>query len=282
MTSTPDIQAPLAHVRGRLGITPDVAVVLGSGLGHLSESVEDSVSIPFDEIPGFPRTGVAGHEGRYLAGRLGGGNVLLQAGRYHVYEGHPGEVVAAPVRLAAALGVRFLFLTNAAGGVDPNLEPGAVVLLRDHLNLMFRSPLIGPVAPGETRFPDMSEPYDRELRALALEVGRKEGIALTEGVYAAVTGPTYETAAEIRMLGRLGADVVGMSTVPEVLVARALGLRCLALSMVTNKGTGLSKEPLSHQDVVDVGRRAGRSVGRIIEGVLRSLPGGPSQPTGAK
>jgi len=282
MASTPDIQASAAHVRGRLSTVPDVVIVLGSGLGHLADEVEDAVSIPFGEIPGFPETGVVGHAGRYLAGCLGGRSVLLQAGRYHVYEGHPGEVVAAPVRLAAALGIRYLFLTNAAGGVDPALEPGDVVLLSDHLNLMFRSPLIGPAAPGESRFPDMTEPYDVALRAVALDVARREGIKLSEGVYAAVTGPTYETAAEVRMLGRLGADVVGMSTVPEVLVARALGLRCLALSMVTNKGTGLSGEPLSHREVLEVGQRTGRIVGRILEGVLRSLPDHPSQPTGTK
>lgn len=282
MTYTPDIQAAAAHLRGHLPSVPDVAIVLGSGLGHLADAVEDPVSVPFVEIPGFPETGVVGHAGRYVAGRLGGQNVLLQAGRYHVYEGHPGEVVAAPVRLAAALGIRFLFLTNAAGGVDPALEPGDVVLLKDHLNLMFRSPLIGPVAVGETRFPDMTEPYDVALRTLALAAAAREGIVLREGVYAALTGPTYETAAEIRMLGRLGADVVGMSTVPEVLVARALGLRCLALSMVTNKGTGLSEGTLSHQEVVEVGRRAGQSVARILEGVLRSLPPDASQPTGAK
>ncbi|HSG07153.1 MAG TPA: purine-nucleoside phosphorylase [Longimicrobiales bacterium] len=282
MSAAPDVQAAAAFVRGRLPFVPDAAIVLGSGLGHLADRVEDPVSIPFGEIPGFPRTSVVGHAGRFVAGRLGDRNVLLQAGRYHVYEGHPGEIVAAPVRLAATVGVRFLLLTNAAGAVDPKLAPGDVVLLSDHLNFMFRSPLIGPVAPGETRFPDMTEPYDRELRVLAMEVARREGLPLTEGVYAAMTGPTFETAAEIRMLGRLGAHVVGMSTVPEVLVARALGLRCLGLSMVTNKGTGLSEEPLSHQDVVDVGERAGKKVGRILEGLLRSLPGAPSQSTGAK
>lgn len=282
MTAGPDIQGAAAYVRGRLSVGPEVVIVLGSGLGHLVEEVEDPISMPFGDIPGFPETGVVGHAGRYVAGRLGGRDVLLQAGRYHVYEGHPGEVVAAPVRLAAALGVRFLFLTNAAGGVDPKLEPGDVVLLADHLNLMFRSPLIGPTAPEETRFPDMSEPYDGELRGFAREVAGREGIELFEGVYAALTGPTYETAAEVRMLGRLGADVVGMSTVPEVLVARALGLRCMALSMVTNKGTGLSKEPLSHAEVVEVGKRAGRTVGRLLEGVLRALPERPSQSTGAK
>jgi purine-nucleoside phosphorylase len=270
--SSIDIEAAAAHVRGRSSAVPDVLIVLGSGLGQLADEVEAPVSIPFGEIPGFPDAGVVGHAGRYLAGRLAGRDVLLQAGRYHVYEGHPGEVVAAPIRLAAALGVGYAFLTNAAGGVDPALEPGDVVLLKDHLNLMFRSPLIGPTGPGETRFPDMSEPYDAELRRVAWDAAREAGIELREGVYAALTGPSYETAAEIRMLGRLGADVVGMSTVPEVLVARALGLRCMALSMVTNKGTGLSPQPTSHEEVIEVGRRAGRTVSHIIQGVLRGLP----------
>lgn len=278
----PDIGKAKEYLAGRIGMVPDAVVVLGSGLGHLIEAVEDPTIIPFREIPGFPEAGVAGHAGRYVAGRIGGRPVLFQGGRYHVYEGHPSEVVAAPVRLAAALGVKHLLLTNAAGGVDPALEPGDVVLLSDHLNLMFRSPLIGPVAPGEVRFPDMSDPYDRELRALARAAAEEAGVPLREGVYAALTGPAYESAAEIRMLHRLGADVVGMSTVPEVLVARALGLKCLAISMVTNKGTGLSDEPLSHQEVMEVGQRAGRIMGKVLEGVIRALPGGGAQSTGAK
>jgi purine-nucleoside phosphorylase len=181
-------------------------------------------------------------------------------------------VVAAPVRLSAALGVRTLLLTNAAGGVDPGLEPGDLVLLSDHLNLMSRTPLMGPVAEGEVRFPDMSWPYDPELQALALDVARDLGFPLRRGVYAALTGPSYETAAEVRMLRILGADVVGMSTAPEVIVARALGMRCLAVSMVTNKGTGLSSQVLSHGEVVAVGREAGARVGAILEGVVRRLP----------
>lgn len=277
----PDIAAAARVLAGRLPFAPRATVVLGSGLGVLLDRVEAAVSVPFEELPGFPGAGVAGHAGRFVAGLLGGIPVLVQAGRYHVYEGHPGSVVGAPVRLSAALGVEHLVLTNAAGGVDPALEPGDLVLLEDHLNLMFTSPLVGPVAPGETRFPDMSAPYDPELRHLALQVASDEGIALGRGVYAALPGPAYETAAEVRMLRILGADVVGMSTVPEVLVARALGLRCLAVSMVTNKGTGLSPHPLSHDEVMAVGRDAGVRLAALIEGVLARLPD-PGQSTGAK
>lgn len=277
----PDIAGAARALCERLPFAPRATLVLGSGLGVLVDRLESPVSVPFDALPGFPRVGVPGHEGRYVAGFLGGCPVLVQAGRYHVYEGHPREVVAAPVRLSAALGVGTLILTNAAGGVDPKLEPGDLVLLEDHLNFMFTSPLIGPVAAGETRFPDMSAPYDPGLRELALQVAGEQGLALHRGVYAALTGPTYETAAEVRMLRTLGADVVGMSTVPEAMVAAALGIRCMAISMVTNKGTGLSPHPLSHEEVMAVGRDAGARVATLLEGVLRRLPE-PGQDTGAK
>jgi purine-nucleoside phosphorylase len=276
-----DLRPAVDLLRRRLPEPPEVALVLGSGLSHLAELVEDAVEVPFDEVPGFPATGVVGHAGRYVFGSLGGQKVLMQAGRFHVYEGHGDDVVGAPVRLAAALGVGLLVLTNAAGGVDPELDPGDLMLIDDHLNLMFRSPLIGEARAGEERFPDMSAPYDRELRALAAEVAVDLGIPLRRGVYAALTGPSYETAAEVRMLGVLGADAVGMSTVPEVLVARAIGLRCLAFSMITNKGTGLSPTALSHAEVVDVGARAGQTLGRLVAGVLGGLSSLP-QPTGAK
>lgn len=276
----PDIAAAARVLRERIRVVPEVTVVLGSGLGGVVDHLASPVSVPFEDLPGFPPAGVAGHSGRFVAGSLGGRSVLVQAGRYHVYEGHPAEVVGAPVRLSAALGIGTLVLTNAAGGVDPALEPGDLVLLTDHLNLMFRSPLIGPQEPGETRFPDMSAPYDPDLRRLAVEAAAEMGIALREGVYAALTGPAYETAAEIRMLRKLGADVVGMSTVPEVLVARAAGLRCLAFSMVTNKGTGLSPHPLTHTEVVTVGREAGARLAALLEAVVARLPA--PQSTGRK
>jgi purine-nucleoside phosphorylase len=191
--------------------------------------------------------------------------VLVQSGRYHFYEGHPTEVVAAPVRVAAALGIEALVLTNAAGGVRFDLEPGDLVLVSDHLNLMGRSPLVGPARTGEVRFPDMGAPYDPEFRRLAVEVARERGVALAEGIYAGMLGPAYETAAEVRMLAGLGADVVGMSTVPEVLVARARGIRCVAFSVVTNKATGLAVGAVTHDEVVAVGRGAGERLAGVLE-----------------
>jgi purine-nucleoside phosphorylase len=281
MTRPFDAEAAARTLRRRLTEPPEVALVLGSGLGHLAEAVKVDASVPFGEIPGLPAAGVAGHAGRFVTGELGGRRVLIQAGRFHVYEGLGPDIVAAPARLVAALGVRFLVLTNAAGGVDPALEPGDVMLIEDHLNLMFRSPLAGRVREGEERFPDMSAPYDADLMALARSTAERLSVPLRSGVYAAVTGPSYETAAEVRMLGMLGAHAVGMSTVPEVLVARARGVRCLGFSMITNKGTGLSGTPLSHAEVVEVGARAGRALGRLLEGVLAGLDSVPHA-SGAK
>jgi len=273
-----DIPTAAAALRARLDVRPEVLLVLGSGLGHLAEEVSSPVVVPFKDLPGFPDTGVVGHAGRYVAGRWGGRDVLLQAGRFHMYEGHAPEVVAAPMRVAAELGTGIVILTNAAGGVDPDLEPGDVVLIEDHLNLMFRSPLIGAVREGEDRFPDMSEPYDARLRELAALAAESAGVPIRNGVYAGLLGPSFETAAEVRMLRVLGADVVGMSTVPEVVVCRARGIRCLGFSIVTNKGTGLSDVPQTHEEVMEVARRAGRALGRILAELLPLLP----HSTGAK
>ncbi len=277
-----NISEAAESLRARLPSVPRVAVVLGSGLGHIADEVEDATVVPFKEIPGFIHSGVKGHDGRFVAGRLqGGGEVLFQAGRYHVYEGHPLDVVVAPVRVLAALGVDVLILTNAAGGIDGVLGPGDLVLLDDHINMMFRGPLIGPVKPGEVRFPDMSCPYDPELQALAMEVAESLGIPLSRGTYAAVTGPSYETAAEVKMLANMGANVVGMSTVPEVLVGRAAGLRCMGFSMVTNKGTGLGSEPIGHNEVMQVGRTVGARLGLVLAGLIGALDGA-SQSVGTK
>ncbi len=256
-------------------------MVLGSGLSHLVGRLENTREIAFEAIPGFLPSGVIGHSGRFVAGTLDGHPVLLQAGRYHAYEGHPMELVVAPVRVLSKLGVETLVLTNAAGGIDGELGPGDLVVLEDHINMMFRNPLFGPTQPGEERFPDMSEPYDRRLRDLALEVAEARGVPLTPGVYAAVLGPSYETAAEVRMLATMGATVVGMSTVPEVITARAIGIPCLGFSMVTNKGTGLSHEPIGHDEVIEVGRQAGQRLSLVISGVVEALASG-SHSTGAK
>jgi purine-nucleoside phosphorylase len=268
VTTAPDVARAAAFLRSRLPFAPRVAVVLGSGLGQLADELSDAASVAFEELPGFPPSGVPGHAGKYVAGRLGGAEVLFQCGRYHVYEGHAPDVVGAPARVAAALGVEVLVLTNAAGGVRPSLEPGDLVVVDDHMNLMGRSPLVGPVQEGEVRFPDMSAPYDPALVAVALTAADELGLELERGVYAGMLGPAYETAAEVRMLGTLGADVVGMSTVPEVLVARARGLSCLAFSVVTNKATGLGGGSLSHDEVVAVGREAGARLARLLRVVI--------------
>ena len=267
-----DPLAAAAALRARVGDEPfDAALVLGSGLGGLADAVADPVEVPFGDLPGFPAARVAGHAGRWVAGTLEGRRVLVQAGRFHVYEGHPLDVVCAPVRVASLLGAGALVLTNAAGGLDRRHGPGTVVLLDDHLNLMWRSPLEGAVREGEDRFPDMSAPYDRDLQARAVAAALELGIPLARGTYAAVAGPSYETAAEIRMLARLGADVVGMSTVPEVITARARGMRCLAFSIVTNWCTGIATAPHRHEEVLEQGRRGGVTLARLLRRLLPEL-----------
>ncbi|HEX5004724.1 MAG TPA: purine-nucleoside phosphorylase [Gemmatimonadales bacterium] len=265
----PPVAAAVGQVRSRLGgRTPDVAIVLGSGLGGLADRLADAVRIPYADIPGFHLPTVEGHRGELVAGTLAGRQVLAQSGRFHLYEGHSAEVAALPARLFAALGIHTLLVTNAAGGIRPDLTPGSLMLITDHLNLMGRNPLVGLSVPGEPRFPDMSEAYDAGLRALALEVARADGLALEQGVYAALLGPSYETPAEIRMLATLGADAVGMSTVPEVIVARARGLRCLGVSIITNAAAGVSGHRLDHAEVMDMAGKAGERLGNLIEGIV--------------
>jgi len=257
-------------VRKRLGkVKPRVAIVLGSGLGFLADEVVNPIRIPYHTIPGFPEPGVAGHKGELVAGTLEGVPVIVQAGRFHLYEGHPAAVAALPTRVFAELGVAMLIVTNAAGGVRRTFPGGTLMLIADHINLMWRNPLIGQPAPGEQRFPIMHEPYDGELRALARTVARESGIQLDEGVYAGLLGPSYETPAEVRMLEKLGADAVGMSTVPEVLVARSRGIRCLGFSSITNPGAGITAQALSHEEVLEASKHIARGLSVVVKGVLR-------------
>ncbi|MBI4542914.1 MAG: purine-nucleoside phosphorylase [Gemmatimonadetes bacterium] len=250
---------------------PRVAIVLGSGLGFLGEGLEGTARVPYARIPGFPKPEVIGHAGELIAGTLEGVPVIAQSGRFHLYEGHDAAVAALPVRIFAALGVRTLIVTNAAGGIRRTYRPGTLMLIADHINMMARHPLAGRVVEGEERFPDMSDPYDRELRALARRVATDEQIALEEGVYAAMLGPSYETKAEIEMLKRIGADAVGMSTVPEVIVARARGIRCLGISTITNPAAGLGAQKLSHEDVLVTTDRVKGELGRLVRGIVRAL-----------
>jgi purine-nucleoside phosphorylase len=229
------------------------------------------VRIPYGDIPGFPSTTVHGHAGEVIAGILEGVPVVLQSGRFHLYEGHDPATVILPVRVFATLGVDTLIVTNAAGGLRSTFRPPLLMLIADHLNLMWRSPLMGLVQDGEERFPDMSNPYDRELRAVARAVAREASILLDEGVYAGLLGPTYETPAEIRMLQRIGADAVGMSTVPEVIAARARGMRVLGVSSITNAGAGLTAAALSHEEVLEAGRQLATDLETIVRGVVQRM-----------
>ncbi len=270
-TASGSLDEAVSAVRERLPERPRVAIVLGSGLGALADSVTTPMRIPYGEIPGFPHSAVPGHAGELLAGELEGLPVVLQNGRFHLYEGHDSNTVALPARVFAALGVELLVVTNAAGGLRPTFRPPLLMLIADHLNLMWRNPLIGPVQEGEGRFTDMSDPYDRDLRAMARDVARDAGVLLQEGVYAAVLGPSYETPAEIRMLQRMGADAVGMSTVPEVLAARARGVRVVGISSITNLGAGMAASPLAHEDVLQAGAALAAELETVVRGVIRRL-----------
>lgn len=264
----PSVEETIAFLRERVTRAPHAVLVLGSGLGALADELEDPVRIPYGEIPGFPESTVAGHAGALVAGRLEGVEVAAMQGRFHLYEGWEPSLIALPVRVLAALGAETMLLTNAAGGIRPGLRPGDLMLISDHINLTGRNPLIGAALPGEERFPDMSDPYDAALRRAVREAALERQIPLTEGVYAAVLGPSYETPAEIRMLARLGADAVGMSTVPEVIVARAVGLRCVGISCVTNLAAGLGGERLSHDEVMEVGARVRDRLASLVRGAL--------------
>lgn len=267
-----DAAAAADSIRARVGeLAPAAAIVLGSGLGGLARDIDARAGIPYREIPGFPESTVEGHAGELIAGTLCGKPVLALAGRFHVYEGHDVRLAAFPARVAHALGARTLVVSNAAGGINRLWQPGDLMLIRDHINLMFRNPLIGAVERGDLRFPDMSEPYDRRLGSLALSVAAEQGILLREGVYAALLGPAYETPAEVRMLEYLGADAVGMSTVPEVVVARAIGMRVLGISCITNLASGLSLTPITHEDVLETTAVAAKRFTSLVAGIIERL-----------
>ena len=266
------IAAATAAVAARLGDRrPEIAIVLGSGLGGVADRVTDAARISYGDIPGFFAPTVEGHRGELVAGTFGGRQVIVQSGRFHMYEGHTADEAALPVRVFGALGARYLMVTNAAGGIRPTFAPGTVMLIRDHLNLTGRSPLEGPVLPGEQRFPDMSVAYDAKLRRLAQEAAARDGLPLEEGVYAGLLGPSYETPAEILWLERAGADAVGMSTVIEVIAARSRRMKVLGFSTVTNLAAGRVVGKLSHAEVMEVAAHVGDRVGRLMEGVIASM-----------
>lgn len=250
----------------------DIGVILGSGLGDYAEALEDAVKLPYSEIPGFPRSTVAGHAGMWCCGTLYGKRVVMMQGRFHYYEGYSMKDVTLPVRVMQKIGVKTLVVTNAAGGVNLGYHPGELMVIGDMFSMTAQNPLIGPNLDAfGPRFPDMSCAFDKELRALAHECANEQGFALREGVYAQMTGPTYETPAEIRMLRTLGADAVGMSTVPEVIVALHGGMRVLGISCITNMAAGILDQPLNHAEVTETANRVKGQFRNLLDRIIEKM-----------
>lgn len=266
------LERTAGEIRSRIKVQPKIGLILGSGLGSLADRCEGGVSIPFTELEGYPKPTVAGHSGRVVGGMLSGKPVLVQAGRGHLYEGNPVSTVAFPVRVMRALGVETLIVTNAAGGIRAGFRPGDFMLISDHLNMMGMNPLVGPNEDAAgPRFLDMTSAYDASLRSKARDAGKRLGIPLQEGVYCALLGPTYETPAEIRMLRTLGADAVGMSTVPEVIAARHRGIKVLGISFISNAAAGMSGQPLSHEEVTAEADKARPRFEQLLLEIVASL-----------
>jgi purine-nucleoside phosphorylase len=267
------IQEAAAVVRGRSRLEPDVGIILGTGLGGLADEIAVDASIPYEALPGFPLSTVESHAGRLLLGRMGKRPVVAMQGRFHRYEGYGLAEVTFPVRVMRALGARTLVVSNACGGMNPLWGPGDLVLLSDHINLLGDNPLIGSNDDRlGSRFPDMSDPYDAELRTLTRTLAAELGIRLREGVYVAVPGPNLETRAEYRMLRGMGADVVGMSTVPEVIVAAHAGMRTVGISIITDQCLPDALEPANIDRIIDTAKRAEPSLTRLIAGLVERLP----------
>lgn len=266
------IAALVESVRRRTATVPEVGIVLGSGLGGLADELGDAVAIPFDELPGWPAATAPGHVGRLLLGTLGGRPVVMLQGRFHLYEGNDPGLVVQPVLLFRSLGASVVVLTNAAGGLDRSFGAGTLMIVSDHINLTGRSPLMGKNADElGPRFPDMTEAWSPRLRRRLRAAAAAEGVDVREGVYIGLSGPTYETPAEVRMLAGLGGDAVGMSTVLECIAARWVGLEVCGISLVTNTGAGYTGAPLTHEEVLEAGAEAGPRLARVIRRFITDL-----------
>ncbi len=261
----------------RTPLQPKIGLVLGSGLGAFADSLSDATRVPYSDIPSFPQSTAIGHAGRLVIGNAGGVPVAAMQGRVHQYEGYSAQQVAFPIRVFGRMGIKSVILTNAAGGINPGYSQGALVLIRDHINLQGTNPLVGPNDDRfGVRFPDMTHTYSRAFREIAREEAAKLSIILHEGVYAALLGPSYETPAEIEHLRRIGADLVGMSTVAEVIAARHMGLNVLAVSCVTNMAAGILDQPLSHAEVMETGERVRSTFEALLKAVLPRVAGSGS------
>jgi len=266
------VQSAAAHVRSTSATIPDVAIVLGSGLGGFASSLGNALSIPYGDIPNWPDANVVGHEGRLVIGEIAGRCVAALSGRAHFYEGHDLRTVTFATRVLGMLGVKTLILTNAAGGINTAFAPGDLMVIDDHINLLGSNPLVGPNDERfGVRFPDLTHVYSRRLRRLADDTAAAQGIALRHGVYAACHGPSYETPAEVRYLRLIGADAVGMSTVPEAIVARHIGMKILAISCVANPAADVSNEELSHAEVLAVMKESQGGLVRLLKAVLPAI-----------
>jgi purine-nucleoside phosphorylase len=272
MTYYDKVQETAAWLRARHGEPPDVAIVLGSGLGEFGSALQDAVACAYAEVPHWPASAVVGHAGQMVVGRMRGKRVAALRGRVHFYEGHDLATVTFGIRALAVFGVRTIVLTNAAGGINTAFNPGTLMLIEDHINLLGSNPLVGPnderFGP---RFPDMSEVYSRRLRGVAEAAAREVGVPVARGIYIAVHGPSYETPAEIRAFRTLGADAVGMSTVPEAIVARHMGLDVLGISCITNPAAGVLPAPLVHDEVIEVANRVRAEFSRLLEGIVERI-----------
>jgi purine-nucleoside phosphorylase len=267
-----DVQYTAAAIRAKLPGTPQVGLILGSGLGGYADKLDGARALDYAEIPGFPRSHVIGHKGRLVTGTRAGARCIAMQGRVHMYEGHTAATVSFPARVLIALGAKTLIITNAAGGLNPAWQPGTLMLIRDHIDMLRDHPLRGPnddrLGP---RFPDMTHAYPRELRALVKQAAAAKGIPLEEGVYVAMPGPTYETPAEVKMLQTLGADATGMSTVPEVIVARHMGARVIGISCITNQAAGITGAELSHAEVTETANRVRATFETLLDTILETL-----------
>ena len=266
------IEQAAQFLQDRIKKSPEIGLVLGSGLGGLADDIEEAVKIPYSEIPFFPVSTVEGHKGQFVIGALNGKTVAAMQGRFHYYEGYSLEQVTFPIRVMKVLGVQSLVVANAAGGINESFRPGDLMLITDHINNMGQNPLIGENIPEfGVRFPDMTEAYDKKLLAVARKTAEELGISIKEGVYVANTGPSYETPAEIRMLRTIGADAVGMSTVPEVIVANHAGLRVLGISCITNMAAGILDQPLSHEEVMQTTQMARADFLMLVKSIVGKM-----------
>ncbi|EIT87272.1 purine nucleoside phosphorylase [Fictibacillus macauensis ZFHKF-1] len=267
-----NIQTAAAYIESKLSNKPTIGLVLGSGLGILADEIQNPVMIPYNEIPEFPVSTVEGHAGQLVIGELEGKQVIAMQGRFHFYEGYSLEKVTFPIVVMKALGVETVLVTNAAGGINTSFEAGDLMLITDHINQVGDNPLIGPNDPTRgVRFPDMSEAYTKRLQDVARSVATSLSISLQEGVYVANSGPSYETPAEIRMLRTLGGDAVGMSTVPEVIVARHAGMEVLGLSCISNMAAGILDQPLTHDEVMETTERVKANFLGLVKGIVQSI-----------